>query len=215
MIYLTRHLLAVSMSALFLVASPTALAAGTILVFGDSLSAGHGLADMRTGWVRLLEERIAAQGLSYQVANESVSGETTTGGRARFAMAFERHQPDILVLELGGNDALRGFPVDAMRENLLAMTRHAQDGGARVVIAGMKVPPNYGPRYARDFEQVFVDVAEVTASLRVPFLLEGIATDESLMQSDGIHPNEAAQPLIMELVWQVLAPVLRAQSQPR
>ena len=192
-----------------------AFAAGTILVYGDSISAGYGLADERSSWVRLLEERILEQGLSYQVANESVSGETTTGGLARFDAVFARHRPDVLVLELGGNDALRGFSVDAMRENLLAMTRQALDGGAKVLIAGMKVPPNYGPRYARDFEQVFVDVAEVTQSLLVPFLLEGIATDATLMQSDGIHPTAEAQPLMMELVWEALSPLLIAQSQPR
>jgi len=215
MVYFRTGLLAASICALLALASPSVSAAGTILVYGDSIGAGYGLSEEQAVWVRLLEERIAEQGLSYQVINESVSGETTTGGLARFALVFERHQPDIVVLELGGNDALRGFSVHAMRENLLAMTRHAQDGGARVVIAGMKVPPNYGPRYSRDFESVFVDVAQATGSLLVPFLLEGIATDASLMQSDGIHPTAGAQPMIMQLVWEVLAPMLHTQSRSR
>ena len=201
-------LVAASVCALVLLASPARVNAGTILVYGDSISAGHGLPDERASWVRLLEERIVEQGLSYQVINESVSGETTTGGLARFQSAFERHQPDVLVLELGGNDALRGFSIDAMRENLLAMAQQAQAHGAAVVIAGMKVPPNYGPRYSKAFEDVFAQVAESTGSHLIPFLLEGIATDPNLMQSDGIHPRAEAQPLIMEIVWEVLGPTL-------
>ena len=191
-----------------LVASPGATIAGTILVYGDSIGAGYGLPDERTSWVWLLEERILAQQLSYQVINESVSGETTTGGLARFAGAFERHQPSIVLLELGGNDALRGFSIKAMRDNLLAMTRHAQQRGALVVLAGMMVPPNYGPRYSREFEGVFSEVANATSSPLIPFLLEGVATDPALMQSDGIHPNERGQPLILEIVWEVLGPLL-------
>lgn len=182
--------------------------ADTILVFGDSISAGYGLPNEQSGWVWLLEERVTEHGLSYQVINESVSGETTGGGLARLPGALERHNPQILVLELGGNDALRGYSIAAMRENLLTMVHLAQSRGAEVVLAGMMVPPNYGPRYSREFQGVFTQVSETTGSALIPFLLEGIATDASLMQSDGIHPNGQAQSLIRDLVWKALLPLL-------
>ena len=182
--------------------------AGTILVFGDSISAGYGLPNEQSGWVWLLDERVTEHGLSYQVVNESVSGETTGGGLARLSGALKRHNPQFFVLELGGNDALRGYSIAAMRENLLSMIRLAQDQGAEVILAGMMVPPNYGPRYSREFQQVFTQVAETTGSLLIPFLLEGIATDPSLMQSDGIHPNAQAQSLIRDIVWEALMPLL-------
>ena len=182
--------------------------AGTILVFGDSISAGYGLPNEQSGWVWLLDERVTEHGLSYQVVNESVSGETTGGGLARLSGALKRHSPQFFVLELGGNDALRGYSIAAMRENLLSMIRLAQDQGAEVILAGMMVPPNYGPRYSREFQQVFTQVAETTGSLLIPFLLEGIATDPSLMQSDGIHPNAQAQSLIRDIVWEALMPLL-------
>ena len=182
--------------------------ADTILVFGDSISAGYGLPNEQTGWVWLLDERVTEHGLSYQVVNESVSGETTGGGLARLPGALKRHNPQFLVLELGGNDALRGYSIAAMRENLLSMVRLAKGQGAEVILAGMMVPPNYGPRYSREFQQVFTQVAETTGSLLIPFLLEGIATDPSLMQSDGIHPNAQAQSLIRDIVWEALMPLL-------
>ena len=182
--------------------------AGTILVFGDSISAGYGLPNEQSGWVWLLDERVTEHGLSYQVVNESVSGETTGGGLARLSGALKRHNPQFFVLELGGNDALRGYSIAAMRENLLSMIRLAQDQGAEVILAGMMVPPNYGPRYSREFQEVFTQVAETTGSVLIPFLLEGIATDSSLMQSDGIHPNAQAQSLIRDIVWEALMPLL-------
>ena len=182
--------------------------ADTILVFGDSISAGYGLPNEQTGWVWLLDERVTEHGLSYQVVNESVSGETTGGGLARLPGALKRHNPQFLVLELGGNDALRGYSIAAMRENLLSMVRLAKGQGAEVILAGMMVPPNYGPRYSREFQEVFTQVAETSGSLLIPFLLEGIATDPSLMQSDGIHPNADAQSLIRDIVWEALKPLL-------
>ncbi len=182
--------------------------ADTILVFGDSISAGYGLPNEQTGWVWLLDERVAEHGLSYQVINESVSGETTSGGLARLPGALKRHAPQFLVLELGGNDALRGYSIAAMRENLLSMVRLAKAQGAKVILAGMMVPPNYGPRYSREFQEVFTQVAETTGSVLIPFLLEGIATDPSLMQSDGIHPNARAQSLMRDIVWEALMPLL-------
>ena len=186
--------------------------AATILVFGDSISAGYGLPSEDTGWVGLLAERVAERQLSYQVANESVSGETTGGGLARLQAALDRHQPRFVVLELGGNDALRGYSIAAMKENLLAMTRQSMEQGAEVIIAGMKVPPNYGPRYSCEFDAVFVEVAQKTGCRLIPFLLEGIATNPGLMQGDGVHPNAEAQPLILEAVWEVLADMLGTAS---
>ena len=183
--------------------------ADTIVVFGDSISAGYGLPDEQTGWVWLLEEWVTEHGLSYQVINASVSGETTGGGLARLPSVLERHKPRILVLELGGNDGLRGYSIAAMRENMFSMVRLAKRHGAEVLLAGMMVPPNYGPRYSREFQGVFTEVSEATDSPLIPFLLEGIATELSLMQSDGIHPNEEAQPLIRDIVWAALEPLLQ------
>lgn len=178
-------------------------------MFGDSISAGYGLPNERAGWVSLLAERVAERQLSYQVINESVSGETTGEGVVRLSGLLRLHNPEFVVLELGGNDGLRGYSIASMRENLLGMARQSIEQGARVIIAGMKIPPNYGPRYAREFEEVFQAVSEATDSTLIPFLLEGIATDPMLMQSDGIHPNAAAQPLIADVVWEVLAPMLK------
>ena len=186
--------------------------ASTILVFGDSISASYGLPSEDTGWVGLLSERVAERQLSYQVANGSVSGETTGGGLVRLHAALDRYHPKFVVLELGGNDALRGYSIAAMKENLLSMTRLSMEQGAQVIIAGMKVPPNYGPRYSREFDGVFVEVSRETDCRLIPFLLEGIATNPDLMQPDGIHPNAEAQPLILDVVWEVLAPMLETAS---
>lgn len=160
----------------------------------------------------LLRQRVTEHGLSYQVVNESVSGETTGGGLARLPAALKKHNPRFLVLELGGNDALRGYSIAAIRENLLSMVRLAQFKGAQVILAGMMVPPNYGPRYSREFQGVFAQVAETTGSALIPFLLEGIATDPALMQSDGIHPNAEAQSLIRDSVWEALLPLLQSPN---
>lgn len=196
------------MCALLVVGGLTRAYADTILVFGDSISAGYGLPNEQSGWVWLLGERFSEHGLSYQVVNESVSGETTGGGLARLPSALERHKPEFLVLELGGNDALRGYSIAAMRENLSTMVRLAKAQGAQVILAGMMVPPNYGPRYSREFQAVFTEVSESTQSTLIPFLLDGIATDPSLMQSDGIHPNAQAQGLMRDMVWDALLPIL-------
>ncbi len=158
----------------------------------------------------LLAERVAERWPSYQVVNESVSGETTGGGLARLPGVLGRHEPQVLVLELGGNDALRGYSIAAAHENLYTMARLARTKGAEVIVAGMMVPPNYGPRYSRAFAGIFTRVAEETNSHLIPFLLEGIATNPALMQSDGIHPNAEAQPLILDIVWGALVPVLES-----
>jgi acyl-CoA thioesterase-1 len=178
-----------------------------ILVFGDSLSAAYGIAQAR-GWVALLGERLKRERLDYSVVNASISGETTAGGRARLKGALERHRPAVLVLELGANDGLRGLPVAQMRDNLAAMVREAQAAGARVLVVGMKVPPNYGPDYAQGFEAAFAEVAKRRKAALVPFLLEDFAENPELFQGDRLHPTEAAQPLMLERVWKALRRLL-------
>lgn len=178
-----------------------------ILVFGDSLSAGYGLPQGR-GWVDLLQRRLAAEGLDYRVVNASISGETTLGGRNRLAAALEQHRPQIVVLELGSNDGLRGQPLNLMRDNLAAMVKASRAAGARVLIAGMRIPPNYGPKYTTEFHSIFQDVARSQRTALVPFLLDGFAERRELFQADGIHPDEAAQPLILDTLWKSLRPML-------
>ena len=179
----------------------------SVLVYGDSLSAAYGIAQAR-GWVALLAERLKRERPDYSVVNASISGETTAGGRARLQSALERHQPAVVVLELGANDGLRGLPIAQMQENLAAMIRQAQAAGARVLVLGMKVPPNYGPDYARSFESAFSETAKRHKAALVPFLLEDFAENPALFQSDRIHPTEAAQPLMLERVWRALRPLL-------
>jgi acyl-CoA thioesterase-1 len=178
-----------------------------ILVFGDSLSAGYGLPQGRS-WVDLLQRRLAAEGLDYRVVNASISGETTLGGRNRLAAALEQHRPHTVVLELGSNDGLRGQPLNLMRDNLAAMAKASRAAGARVLIVGMRIPPNYGPKYTTEFHAAFQDVARSQRTALVPFLLDGFADQRALFQSDGIHPAEAAQTLILETVWKELRPLL-------
>ena len=180
---------------------------GVILVFGDSLSAGYGLPQGRS-WVDLLQRRLAAEGLDYRVVNASISGETTLGGRNRLAAALEQHRPRTVVLELGSNDGLRGQPLNLMRDNLAAMAKASRAAGARVLIVGMRIPPNYGPKYTTEFHAAFQDVARSQRTALVPFLLDGFADQRELFQADGIHPAEAAQTLILETVWKELRPLL-------
>jgi len=179
----------------------------SILVYGDSLSAAYGIAQAR-GWVALLAGKLKRERPDYSVANASISGETTAGGRGRLKAALERHKPAVVVLELGANDGLRGLPLAQMKDNLSAMVRESQAAGARVLVLGMKVPPNYGPDYAQGFEAAFAEVAKRHKAALVPFLLEGFAEDPALFQPDRIHPAEAAQPLILERVWKELRPLL-------
>lgn len=184
-------------------------ALGTILVVGDSLSAGYGLKQSES-WPSLLATRLESEGFDYNVVNASISGDTTAGGRRRLSLALQKNRPDIVIIALGGNDGLRGLPVDKMRENLDAMARAARSTQASVVIAGMRLPPNYGSSYTRKFEQAFADVARSTRSALVPFLLEGFAENPEMFQADTIHPARGAQPIILENVWQVLRPLLDA-----
>ncbi len=182
----------------------------SIVVVGDSISAEYGL-PRGSGWVTLLQQRLAQSRPGWHVVNASISGDTTAGGRSRLPAVLAQHRPDIVVLELGANDALRGLSMNATRDNLLAMSRMAQAQGAKVLLLGMQMPPNYGPAMMKAFEQVFVDVARQTQSQRVPFLLKGIADAPdpfALFQNDRIHPNVQAQPLMLDNVWPELKKLL-------
>lgn len=179
----------------------------TILVLGDSVSAGYGLANGE-GWVALLQARLKAQGYGYRVVNASVSGETTTGGLARLPRALGRHKPAIVIVELGGNDGLRALPLETSRKNLEAIIKAAKGSGAKVLLLGMKIPPNYGPRYSEGFEKVFRDLAKRYKLPFEPFFLEKIALAPGMMQADGLHPTAKAQPIMLDTVWPVLKPML-------
>lgn len=175
----------------------------TLLVLGDSLSAEYGL-KRGSGWVALLEQRLAQEKRVVRVVNASISGDTTSGGRSRLASLLQQHQPTLVVIELGGNDALRGLPLQMTQDNLQAMTEAAQAAGARVLLIGMQVPPNYGQDYADRFAALFATVAKTHKTALVPFLLKGVAdvADAArLFQRDRIHPNEAAQPVMLSNVW--------------
>lgn len=187
--------------------APSAVAAKTILVLGDSLSAGYGIRPEQA-WPSLLTQRLAERRIDYTVANLSISGETTAGGRSRLAAALATHQPAVVVLALGANDGLRGLSIEQMRGNLEAMISAAQKAGARVLVAGMRLPPNYGP-YADQFVQSFADIAKTKKTALLPFLLEPVATRPELFQADRLHPTAEAQPLLLEHVWPKLQPLLR------
>ena len=189
---------------LFALLLPIKAAAQNIVILGDSLSAGYGIA-LADSWPELLRSRLSQKGHVYNVINASISGETTGGGLNRFPRTIEVNKPSVVVLELGGNDGLRGYPIEQIRQNLLAMSNLAQASGAIVVIAGMEIPPNYGPRYTASFREIFVSVAQETGSFLVPFLLQGVATNRELMQADGIHPTAEAQSLLLENLWPVLS----------
>ncbi|HVO46944.1 MAG TPA: arylesterase [Steroidobacteraceae bacterium] len=180
----------------------------TILVFGDSLSAAYGLRSEQ-GWVALLDKRLQSQGYGYQVVNASVSGETTGGGLERLPRALQLHKPEILVLELGANDALRGLPLNLARDNLAHMIDLAQRRGARVLLVGMRIPPNYGPRYTAEFTQMYADLRDRYRLALVPFLLESVALDPARMQDDGLHPNARGQPAVLDTLWPELVPMLK------
>ncbi len=181
-----------------------------VLVVGDSMSAEYGLR-RGSGWVALLEQRLARDKLAASVLNASVSGDTSAGGRSRLPALLARHQPRVVIIELGGNDALRGLPLAMTEANLAAMVRAARAAGARVLLAGMQVPPNYGRRYTEDFAALFVRVAQAEGAALLPFLLKGVGdvpNAAELFQPDRIHPNEAAQPTLLANVWPVLKPLL-------
>lgn len=192
---------------LFVLLSGTAQAA-TILVWGDSLSAGYGLRDGEA-WPSLLQTRLASEGFPHRVVNGSVSGETSAGGLSRLPAALERHRPAIVILELGANDGLRGLAPRLLAENLGAMVDAARGAGARVLLIGMQMPPNYGPAYTRRFAATFTEVAAARQVALLPFLLDGFAERPEMFLADGIHPNAEAQPLILDNVWAQLQPLLK------
>jgi len=202
-IVLNRFLLPV----LLVVASLAHAEPPVILILGDSLSAGYGI-DIREGWVTLLQQRLRQQGYPHRVVNASVSGDTTAGGRARLPEALKRQRPQIVILELGGNDGLRGLSLAQTRGHLAAMIRAAQAAGARVLLVGIQLPPNYGPEYTRKFRAIYDELAREQQLALVPFLLEGVALKTELMQADGIHPRAAAQPRLLDNVWVPLQPLL-------
>jgi acyl-CoA thioesterase-1 len=181
--------------------------AGTVLIVGDSISAAFGL-DTRVGWVSLLEKRLAEQGFKDKVVNASVSGDTSAGGQARLPALLAEHKPALVILELGGNDGLRGQPPAQLQQNLTDMVRQSQKAGAKVLLLGMKIPPNYGERYTTAFAAVYPKVAQDTDAALVPFMLEGVGGVPSMTQADGLHPNADAQPFLLENVWPTLKPLL-------
>lgn len=211
---LRRHCIALAGAAAALWLSP-ALAQGKttarkILILGDSLSAEYGLA-RGTGWVTLLEQRLAQQHPNASVVNASISGETTAGGRSRLPALLKQHQPQIVVIELGGNDALRGLPLQQTEENLRLMLQVSKESGAKGLLVGMQMPPNYGASYGRDFAQIYTRVAQDTRTPLVPFLLKGVAdipNAAALFQADRIHPRAEAQPLMLDNVWPTLRGLL-------
>lgn len=182
-----------------------------VLVVGDSLSAEYGL-QRGSGWVALLEQRLAREKVDATVVNASISGDTTAGGRSRLPALLKQHAPAVVVIELGANDALRGLPLDMTERNLLAMGEAARAAGAQVLLLGMRLPPNYGRSYGEDFAARYQRVADQLGAKRVPFFLKGVADAEdptALFQADRIHPREAAQPMLLDNVWAVLGPMLK------
>ena len=190
-----------------LLAAPAAQAARTILVFGDSLSAGYGIRQ-DDAWPALLAQRLQQKRLDYNVVNASISGETSSGGRTRLPAALDKHSPAIVIIALGANDGLRGLPIATLRDNLTTMTANAQQKKARVLIVGQRLPPNYGA-YAQQFDKVFGEVAKARKAALVDFLLDGIADQPRFFQADNLHPTREAQPRLLDNVWPGLEPLLK------
>ncbi len=191
---------------LFCVVS-TPIAAQTIVVLGDSISAGYGLKN-GSGWVRLLEQRILQKNKNFSVYNESISGDTSAGGLARIDTILKRYQPNLLLLQLGANDGLRGLSLKKMKQNLKQIIRQSKLNNTSVLLLSMRIPPNYGKRYVDAFYQVYSDLAAEVGIPMVPFIMEDVALIKELMQKDGLHPNEKAQSLIADKIWQYLESVL-------
>ncbi|MBS0497932.1 MAG: arylesterase [Gammaproteobacteria bacterium] len=187
----------------FIFAVPAAASGKTVLVFGDSLSANYGIS-AEAGWVALLKQRLQTEFAGYQVVNTSISGETTLGGRNRIRQTLEKHRPEIVILELGANDGLRGATIKSIYDNLATIIETCQQNNALVLLAGMQLPPNYGMTYTQKFQAIFPQLAEKYEIKLIPFLLAGFGDKHDFFQADGIHPNEAAQKKIVENVWEVL-----------
>lgn len=191
----------------FLSVVSTASFAKTIVVLGDSISAAYNMPEKK-GWVNLLQQTLQANGYPHIVVNTSISGDTTAGGLARINKALEQHKPDLVLLELGANDGLRGFPPFLIKKNLRELIKRSQQSGAQVLLLSMRIPSNYGKRYTDLFYNNYPDLADEMGIPFVPFILEDVALAQDMMQADGLHPNEKAQPIIAERIWQYLAPVL-------
>lgn len=191
----------------FFPVAATASEPPVLLILGDSLSAGYGM-DREKSWVSLLETRLRESGYSYRILNSSISGDTSQGGLARISRLLDRYQPEIVIIELGANDGLRGINPDITRENITSMVEQSQAVGARVLLAGIKLPPNYGSAYLEQFESIYGDIANEFDTLLVPFFMDGVALRPELLQADTIHPNEAGQPVLLDNVWKVLEPAL-------
>jgi acyl-CoA thioesterase-1 len=193
---------------LFAAVTATAAPTKNILIFGDSLSAGYGISREQS-WPALLTQKLATNGSAYNVVNASISGETTAGGLSRLPQSLREHRPTVVVIELGANDGLRGLPVSAMRNNLNAMIRTAKQNKTKVLLIGMKLPPNYGLDYTAQFAQSFDDIAKREKVALLPFLLEPLDDQRDVFQADGLHPVAAAQPKLLEHVWTALHPLLK------
>jgi len=203
-----RRFLVTGLVSLIFCVPLAAWAGGTILVYGDSLSAAYGL-PQDAGWASLLQARLEQDGKDYTVTNASISGETTSGGATRIAAALKQHKPGVVIVALGANDGLRGLPPDEMRANLATIVRASQRAGARVLLVGMRMPPNYGETYTRQFAQVYSGLAREYKTAFVPFLLQGMEQRRELFQSDDMHPTAAAQPILLENIWKALRPLLK------
>lgn len=188
--------------------------APVILIVGDSISAGYGLPS-GVGWVALLQKKLVAEHFPHRLVNASISGDTTAGGRQRLGGLLKEHRPAVTIIELGGNDGLRGGNLDSMRENLDAMVVEAQKAGSRVLVVGIRIPPNYGPAYVQRFAAIFSEVAKSHKAAVVPFLFEGFAEDNAMFQPDGIHPVAAAQEKLLDNVWRGLEPLLHTGEKAR
>ena len=201
-----RWLMALAAALLLSVAFAQA-AAPVILIVGDSISAGYGLRP-GAGWATLLQQRLEAGHYPYRVVNASISGDTSAGGRARLAALLAQHRPAVTVIELGGNDGLRGGSLEALRGNLDAMAAIAQKAGSQVLLVGMRLPPNYGPAYVQRFDATFADVAKARKIALVPFMFDGFGENNALFQPDRVHPTAAAQPKLLDNVWRELRPLV-------
>jgi acyl-CoA thioesterase-1 len=190
-----------------IVGTASASSAPTVLVIGDSLSAGYGI-EVDQSWTTLLQLRLQSQGYEHRVVNASISGDTTEGGATRIVAALDNFDPELVILELGGNDGLRGIPPDTMKGNLRSIIETSRASGASVILLGIRIPTNYGPRYTSAFEAVYRDLAEQLDIPWIEFFMEGVALDDSLMQADGIHPNEEAQPILLDNAWPMVSKAL-------
>lgn len=208
---ISLYVRSIALSALLLIALPVLASQNTVLVLGDSLSSAYGVPS-ETAWVELLRDRIESQDLNWTVVNASIGGETTDGGLRRLPGLLETHDPTIVIIELGGNDGLRGFPPNVIESNLANMIEQVRGIGATPLLVGMQIPPNYGQRYTTMFADIFPTLSDRYNTPLVPFFLDGIYDQDGLMQGDGIHPTEEAQPRLLDNIWPKLEPLLNKQA---